>query len=120
MASGGGSGESDMWQPNEEDPQVDNRQLAINMVCTKFRSSMTFMACLCQLATLTAKYNQFREFFEELQKIMGISAYGAQLDNRSINEDQLDHLLQIFQFHNMKVLVKKLKMTIKQNIDHYE
>ena len=50
---------------------------------------------------------------------MGISAYGAQLDNRAIKEDQLDSLLEIFQFQNMKVLVKKLKMTIKSNIEHY-
>ena len=50
---------------------------------------------------------------------MGISAYGAQLDSREITQVQLDQLLQIFQFQKIKVLVKKLKMTIKRNIEHY-
>ena len=119
QASGGGAGEEEMWQPAEDATEIDSKQFTISMICTKFRSAITLIACLCQLATLTAQYSQFREFFEELQKIMGISAYGAQLDNRTISEEQLDSLLEIFQFQNMKVLVKKLKMTVLRNVEYY-
>ena len=119
QVAAGGERDDEIWDPDEEDQKPDGRQFAINMICTKFRSGMTLIACLCQLAMLTAKYNQFREFFEELQKIMGISAFGAQLDTHGITEGQLDQLLQVFQFQKMKVLVKKLKMTVTRNIEYY-
>lgn len=51
---------------------------------------------------------------------MGVSAYGSQLDNKQITEEMLTQLAQSFQLQHVKIMVKKLRLTVQQNIEHYE
>ena len=53
-------------EPEAADNTLNTKETAINTVSIKFRAVTTLMTCLCGLATITAKYNQFRGFIQEL------------------------------------------------------
>ena len=85
---------------------------------SKFRTDMTLTTCLAILSLITAKYSLTKEFIDEIRTLLSITAYGSQLEGKNISMEQLLSLKNLLKLPNIKIMIQKLKNTIKRNVDY--
>lgn len=98
---------------------ASSRERLIEEVSSIYRTELTFVTSLFLISTLVStKFNLSRELANELKMMLSVNAYGLDLDSTSISEEQLSSLKSLLHVERVKILLQKLRSSVKKNVEY--